>query len=334
MSRSLRIQYPGAWYHVMHRATNHSFIFNNQAHFSLFIECIIEAYLKYKIETHAYCFMNNHYHLLVRTPYGNLSDAMRHINGVFTQKYNRLLHHDGAIFRGRYKAALIEADNYLLEVSRYIHLNPIKAGICLAPEDHRWSSYNFYINKKRHPDWLFCNNILARFGKNNCHEEYRKFVLSGINEQDKSLFEKRKKVIPSMMGSDEFIYQKFKEHTTHVSKEEIPECRIIEKCFAPSAEDVVNTVSHYFNIKPGDLTRRPNRKQGNIPRKIALYLAFRTNLKNKRDITKIFEGITYRSISHICRKLELEMEAKKDTTISDEINKIKKLLLQQSDKLN
>ena len=95
----------------------------------------------FKVETHAYCLMDNHYHLLLRTPQGNLSRAMRHLNGVYTQRYNRIQKTDGPLYRGRYKAILIDVDAYLLNVSRYIHRNPIEACIVRRAERYPWSSY-------------------------------------------------------------------------------------------------------------------------------------------------------------------------------------------------
>ena len=104
MSRPLRVEYPGAWYHVMNRGAGRRNIFNKKAHYSMFVKLLAEIVGQFDIEIHAYCLMNNHYHLLIRTPCANLARAMRHLNGVYTQRYNRMQKTDGSLFRGRYKA--------------------------------------------------------------------------------------------------------------------------------------------------------------------------------------------------------------------------------------
>ena len=127
MARPLRIEYPGAWYHVMNRGVDRQPIFLHDAHRESFLSLLSDISRSYQVEIHAYCLMNNHYHLLVRTPLGNISRAMRHLNGVYTQRFNSMEKRDGSLFRGRFKAILVEADEYLLRLSRYIHLNPVAA---------------------------------------------------------------------------------------------------------------------------------------------------------------------------------------------------------------
>ena len=129
MSRPLRIQYPDAWYHVMNRGRRGEEIFTDDKDYAAFIDLLKEINDDYKVKVSAYCLMSNHYHLLVQTPDSNISRAMRHLNGVYTQRYNRIHHSDGPLFRGRYKAILVEADSYLLELLRYIHRNPLGAGV-------------------------------------------------------------------------------------------------------------------------------------------------------------------------------------------------------------
>jgi putative transposase len=109
--------------------------------------------------------MDNHYHLLVSTPDANLSCVMKHLGAVYTQKFNHLIKSDGAVFRGRYKAKLVEEDCYRLVVSRYIHLNPVEAGIVEKPRDYNWSSYRAYISHKNVPKWLDLNTILKQLSE-------------------------------------------------------------------------------------------------------------------------------------------------------------------------
>ena len=125
MSRPLRIEYPGAFYHIMNRGADRIDVFHDPEFFRLFLDIISEANEKYELEIHSYCLMNNHYHLLIKTPQSNLSKIMKFINGVYTQRCNILRDGDGPLFRGRYKSLLVDTDSYLLQVSRYIHLNPV-----------------------------------------------------------------------------------------------------------------------------------------------------------------------------------------------------------------
>ena len=129
MSRPLRIQFPEAVYHVMNRGARRQSIFIDDTDYQAFFEVFSEANRLWGIEVFAYALMGNHYHLCLRTPKGNLSRVMRHVDGIYTQQFNRRHGRDGTLFRGRYKAILIEADEYLAAVVRYIHLNAIEAGI-------------------------------------------------------------------------------------------------------------------------------------------------------------------------------------------------------------
>ena len=125
MSRPLRIEYEGAWYHVMNRGRRSDRIFDGQHDYQMFIELLKDAIELWDVRISAYCLMPNHYHLLIHTPKGNLSRSMRHINGVYTQRFNRTHGFDGQLFRGRYKSIIVDGDSYLLQLVRYIHRNPV-----------------------------------------------------------------------------------------------------------------------------------------------------------------------------------------------------------------
>ena len=126
MPRPIRIDYQGAFHHVMNRGRSYQTIFHDKACFESFLRTLKEASEQFDAVIHGYCLMTNHYHLLIETPKANLSRIMRHINGVYTQRYNRMRNVDGPLFRGRYKAILVDKDAYLLQLSRYIHRNPIE----------------------------------------------------------------------------------------------------------------------------------------------------------------------------------------------------------------
>ncbi|MBU1687677.1 MAG: transposase, partial [Proteobacteria bacterium] len=162
MSRPLRIEYSGAWYHVMNRGRRSEKIYFNDADRNAFVKVLQEASELWNFKISAYCLMSNHYHMLIQTPDGNLARGMRHINGVYTQRFNRRHNKEGQLFRGRYKAVLVEDDSHLLEVLRYIHRNPLRAGIVKALGDYRWSSHQGYLSPAKKWSWLHKDGLLTR----------------------------------------------------------------------------------------------------------------------------------------------------------------------------
>ena len=125
MARPLRVEYEGAFYHVMNRGLERREIFQEERDYEKFLELVEDTHRQYQFKVHSYCLMPNHYHLYIETPQGDLSQGMRHIDGVYTQVYNKRRRRVGPLFQGRYKAIVVEKENYSLEISRYIHLNPV-----------------------------------------------------------------------------------------------------------------------------------------------------------------------------------------------------------------
>jgi REP element-mobilizing transposase RayT len=141
MARPLRIEYPGAVYHITSRGNEKKLIFKDERDREIFLDTLSQVDKRYNWLCHAYCLMNNHYHLIIETPDGNLSAGMRQLNGVYTQTFNRQHNRVGHLFQGRYKGILIQKDSHLLEVCRYVVLNPVRAKAVKKPEQWRWSSY-------------------------------------------------------------------------------------------------------------------------------------------------------------------------------------------------
>ena len=166
MPRPQRIEYEGAFYHVMNRGRGRQLIFHGDEYYYAFLDVLAEVDQRFNCLVHAYCLMGNHYHLLIETPNANLSRIMRHVNGVYTQRYNNLKRTDGPLFRGRFKSILVDGDAYLLQLSRYIHRNPIDLKTPLVKDlsEYQWSSYPAYINKKKGPDWLIREKTYEMLG--------------------------------------------------------------------------------------------------------------------------------------------------------------------------
>jgi len=185
MARPLRIEYDGALYHVTSRGNARKAIFKDDDDRELFLDTLSKVNERYNWICHSYCLMNNHYHLLIETPDGNLSKGMRQLNGVYTQSYNRLHKRTGHIFQGRYKAITIQKESHFLEVCRYIVLNPVRANVVKNPKQWKWSSYKANAGFEKHHKCLTIDCILGQFGekRGSAEREYREFVISGIGEE-------------------------------------------------------------------------------------------------------------------------------------------------------
>jgi putative transposase len=155
MSRPLRIEYAGAWYHVMNRGRRLENVFEDRQDYRIFVDILKDASEMWHVKIAAYCLMPSHYHMLLQTPQGNIARAMRHVDGVYTQRYNKKHGQDGQLFRGRYKSILVNGDGYLLQIVRYIHRNPVKAGLVNALKDYAWSSHKGYLSVSKKWDWLY-----------------------------------------------------------------------------------------------------------------------------------------------------------------------------------
>jgi putative transposase len=185
MARPLRIEYSGAIYHITARGNDKKAIYRDDADREAFLEILAKVNKKYHWYCHAYCLMNNHYHLVIETPDGNLSIGMRQLNGVYTQAYNRRHNRVGHILQGRYKAILIQKESHLLEVTRYVVLNPVRAKAIKKPEDWQWSSYRGTAGLSKPHEALTNQWILGQFGDMTAtaRKKYIEFVDAGIGEK-------------------------------------------------------------------------------------------------------------------------------------------------------
>lgn len=268
MPRPLRLTFPNAWYHVMNRGAGYKKIYKSSKHRKIFLDLLEDASQLFGIEVHAYCLMDHHYHLLIKTPRENLSRAMRHINGLYTQRYNRLENMDGPLFRGRFKAIIIDKEAYLLQVSRYIHLHPIETKMATAPENYHWSSCRYYFQEDSKPKWLYLDEILSMGSqrKNLRVRIYKQFVHSGNDIGIKNFYARSN--TPVILGTDQYKTQLLRtvdDKSIQGSWTDYRRTRLL-----PNIGQVGKICATYFKVKVEELYQGQRGKR-NDRRKIAMY---------------------------------------------------------------
>lgn len=322
MVRPLRIEYPGAWYHVMNRGRRGEQIFLEENDYKTFLELLMESVELWNLRIAAYCHMPNHYHLLVQTPDANLSRCMRHINGVYTQRFNRLHQCDGQLFRGRYKAILVDADCYLLQLVRYIHRNPLRAGIVEELSSYEWSSHRGYLSKSKKWDWLHKDFVLSMLSEDRRQRRrlYREFVAQEDSAEISQVFEKKK--LPSILGSEGFIDRirsQFFESKKHV---EVPESKIL----APAREQIKELVCRIYGVSEEDLLK-PKRGTFNEPRSVAIYLTRQLRGENLAEICKEYGLKTHSSASSAVERVKAQII--KDRRFRKRVDKLVQILVKR-----
>ncbi|MBX3332172.1 MAG: transposase [Nitrospira sp.] len=203
MARPLRVQFDGAIYHVTSRGNAREDIFDDDVDRHAFLECLGKVATRFHWLCHAYCLMNNHYHLVIETPEANLSKGMRQLNGIYTQRYNRRHRTVGHLFQGRYKAILIQKESHLLEVCRYVVLNPVRAKAVERVAQWKWSSYRGTVGLAKTPPWLAVDWVLRQFGQRRpqATSHYRRFVREGMGRP--SIWEGVHAQV--LLGEEEFV---------------------------------------------------------------------------------------------------------------------------------
>ena len=307
MSRPLRIQYPDAWYHVMNRGRRGEDVFTGKKDYNAFINLLKELVEDYNVKIAAYCLLSNHYHLLVQTPTANISRAMRHLNGVYTQRFNKINHCDGQLFGGRYKSILVDADSYLLELLRYIHRNPLESGMVNNINKYTWSSHKAYLSGSKKWDWLHKKYVLSLFSRNGGESirRYKQFVSKGTLEEINQILARKK--LPTVIGSNSFV-EKIKElFFTDKKHEEVPESRYL----APDIDKIIEEVCKFYNVNK-DVLFSSRRGLFNEPRNVAIYLIRRLRGGTLKEAGKIFGIEKNSTVSSVVERLKLEIERNKN----------------------
>lgn len=297
MARPLRIEYPGAYYHVTSRGNERKAIFHDNEDREKFLALLAQAIEQFYLRLHAYVLMDNHYHLLVETQKGGLSRALRYLNGVYTQSFNRRHRRVGHLFQGRYKAVVIEKESYLVELSRYIHLNPWRVKSSRDPFAYVWSSLRAYIGVAPIPRWLAVQEVLGYFG-NGGQRGYWDFVREGIKSGIRTPWQGVRGQV--LMGSDSFVRRMVERYVGDGGGKgkEVSGIRELEKSLEP--EQVLREVSKYFGVKGEEIKRRS--QVYTESRYVASYLLRRYCLLSLREIGDLV-GLHYSAVGNVIRRV-------------------------------
>jgi len=301
MSRPLRIEYPNAWYHVMNRGRRAEKIFTDEKDYAMFVQILQEVSVAWNIRISAYCLMPNHYHLLLQTPEANIARSMRHINGVYTQRFNRRHGFDGPLFRGRYKSILIDADSYLLQLVRYVHRNPFKAGICTM-DKYEWSSHKGYLSVAKKWDWIYKTFVfqLLSNDKKLWVRRYRLFVQQETDKGFTRTIESTK--WPSMLGAKAFTDWVKGKYYSRKDNSEITQIKEL----APEPEKIISAVCDSYSVTPEALSMS-KRGTYNEPRNVAIFLFRRVRRDSLENIGVWFQIQKYSSVSSAVERLKAKM---------------------------
>lgn len=298
MARPLRIEFPNAFYHVTSRGNERKPVFWNTGDRERFLSYLESAHYRYGAILHVYCLMDNHYHLLLETPRGNLSQILHHINGAYTTYFNVKHVRSGHLFQGRFKAILVEEDAYSEELSRYVHLNPVRAGLVKNPSQYRWSSYRYYIGGQREPEWLTTALILGYFGHGRpTHRKYRQFVEKGITTKLKNPL--RDVIASTFLGGEDFIRRIRKEYL---------EVRKIDRRNIPSVKKLLKGPT------PGEIEAAVAKVIGqdqSLYRKLCIYLSHQWSGWSLEQIGAHF-GMSGGAVSQSSRRSKKMMDGDRD----------------------
>jgi putative transposase len=296
VARQLRIEYPGAFYHITSRGNQKQPVFLSPWDKARFLDQIKEVHEKYDFRIHAYCLMENHYHLMLETRQPNLSRGMHFLNTAYSVYFNNRHKRVGHLFQGRFKGILIEAETYAQELSRYIHLNPVRAGISRSPESYPWSSFREYLGKRKPPAWLETQIVLSFFGKDPeiSRRDYMAYVIAPLPKPRPGPLPEENGSISGVLGSPAFL-TKIKESflSGKAPDRELPALNRIPG--KPSLDDIHAAIV----AKRG--------KDDIISRNTAIAFAHHHSGYTLKEIGKTF-GLSVSAISMICQRAKQERQ--------------------------
>jgi REP element-mobilizing transposase RayT len=319
MARQWRIEYEGAFYHVLSRGIEQRDIFYDDADRHNFLDILGRMSERFDIDMYAYVLMNNHYHLLIKTNASNLSRSMQWLGTTYTTRFNRRRGRRGHLFQGRFKSIIIENDAYLIQLSYYIHRNPLRAGLVKRLAGYRWSSYPAYAYGKAQPSWLDTDFLLSQFNVRDKHKAYREKVQEYAREE-KGIWEDVRHGL--IFGSGEFVDRIKSTYLIGDPHKEIPQQRRILKNHHPEA-----LLSEWTKILKCDIEvfRQASRIKDSQKedRDLLIYLLWEQGQYKNSEIGDLF-GLGYSSVSRRVSIVKSELE--KNQELQRKYEKIKSLI--------
>ena len=315
MARPWRIQYGGAYYHVLSRGNEGRDIFFDDGDRKLFLKTLGEASDRFMVDVFAFILMRNHYHLLLRTNLPNLSRSMQWLGLTYARRLNNRVGRYGHLFQGRFKAIVVESDAYMVELSCYIHRNPLRAKMVKRLIDYRWSSYPVYAYGKKGPEWLKTDLILSYFRGGDSHNSYREKVQDYAGEERRLWEDFRHGVI---LGSAGFVEGIRLSRGGSPAHKEIPQ----QKKILASIDlmEAANQALALLGREVGEYSSG-HRVRGKIKedRDVVVYALWEKGVFRNEEIAKVF-GLSYSAVSHIVRELKELIE--KDPRVSSKAKRI------------
>lgn len=300
MPRPKRIHYEGAVYHVTSRGNERRKIVMDDADRWMFIRLLGEMIEENKVICHAWVLMDNHYHLLLETPEANLSLAMKHLNSLYTQRFNKKHHRSGHLFQGRFKALVVEKESYLLELCRYVVLNPVRARMVKSPGDWKWSSYRATAGIDKGEKWLEIGWILGRFGRleKEAQKSYVSFVKDGIGKKESPWEELSSRVY---LGKEEFLN---KVHEMGRKHRHLDVPKYQKHVVKADPQEVLKKVGLVYGEKPEEILKSGRRKAE--AREVAIYLLKRESGLSLKVIGKRM-GVGFSAVGNQWARIKVKV---------------------------
>jgi putative transposase len=302
MTRPKRIEFAGAWYHVMGCGIGQRSVFPSDSCRQLYLELMRETHTLFNVEYHAYCLLNQGYHLIVRTREANLASIMQHINGVYTQRHNRIQRKNGPLFHDRYRAILIDAGIYLARLSRYVHRRPLEAQHCPVLSNYRWSSYPVYLAQAYQPEWLYCAQVFSGFGKQEYRSRYKVFVERGVDKELDIFYSSFRH--SAILGADAARRDEAIRVIGSMSRKSAT--NVIGVPHPYPMEDILSTVAQYFCVEK-EVLFVDGRGKRNLPRALAIFLCRDLGRYALNDIVDCFGVSSCSAISMSVQRIKIQI---------------------------
>ena len=327
MARPLRIEFDGAVFHVTARGNERRDIVRDDQDRRRWMEWLARVVERYQLDLFSLALLNNHYHLFLETPHGGLSAAMQTLNGSYTSYFNRRHGRAGHLFQGRFKAILVEREGHYAEISRYVHLNPVRAGLARRPEEYEWSSFRGYYREKWAVDWVNYSRVLGEYGSDaqQARRAYRKFVDEGLQGQVEPPW--RDVVHGLILGSERFVAKVRAMVASRPDDRAVPVLRLLRA--GPTLEAIAEEVARAYGLVREGLLR-PGRGRTEA-RDVVLYLARECAGLRLQQIGEGLGGLSPAAVSKRAKAMREQLA--RDTRLRDRVSHIRQTVLKEKVKL-